>query len=69
MNILKKVARKYKTDIAEVEREINKAIAVGMSDSDPEVQAKWRELFPDGRTPTPEELIITLAKEVQKHKI
>lgn len=66
MNIYKAVARKYKTTPDEVETEMKKAIEAGMANPDPKIQAKWRELFPDGKTPTPEAFIAVVAKEVSK---
>ncbi len=63
---LKQVAARNGTNIEEVRMEIDHAIQTGMSNPDPAVQAKWRELFPDGRIPTAEEVLSLLADEAKQ---
>lgn len=36
------------------------------NNSDPKVQAMWKELFPDGKEPTPEQFIRVLSDVVRQ---
>jgi len=60
--ILKAVAQKNNTTTENVLREMEVAIAIGMNDPDPEVQAKWRQIPCKGNRPTPEDVIMYYAK-------
>lgn len=51
--------------VAEVREEIQKAIDIGMSSSDPAVQEKWSKMPCRGEKPTPEEVVIYLSKQAQ----
>lgn len=62
--ILMRIAAENNTTVAEVRREISLAIEEGMKNSDPTVQKKWRAMSRTGGTPTPEEAIIALSKEL-----
>ena len=64
--ILIKIAADNHTTVAEVRKEISIAIEEGMKSSDPEIQKKWRAMSRTGGTPTPEEAIICLSKEIKK---
>ena len=59
--ILKAVAQKNNTTTEDVLREMEAAIAIGMNDPDPEIQAKWRQIPRKGDCPTPEEVIMYYA--------
>ena len=50
--------------VAEVREEIQKAIDIGMSSSDPAVQEKWGKMPCRGERPTPEEVVLYLSKQV-----
>lgn len=63
-NILMQVAAENNTTVAEVRREISIAIEAGMNNPDPEIQKKWKAMSRTGGTPTPEEAIIALTKEI-----
>lgn len=63
--ILKEIARQEGVSLTTVYEEINTAIQIGISDSDSQAHTYWQKLFP-GQTPTPEELITILSKEVKK---
>lgn len=70
MNVIKKVAKAHGVSVKEVREEMQKAIRAGRESSDPNAQAMWNRLFPDGKEPTPEEFILkvaTLAKSQGKY--
>mgnify|MGYP000012445972 CR=1 FL=1 len=50
----------------EIIGEIEKAIKIGMGNSDPKVQKKWKELYGENRTPTAEKLITKIAEYIVK---
>lgn len=62
--ILIQVAAENNTTVEEVRREITFAIEQAMNSSDPEIQKKWRAMSRTGGTPTPEEAIRALTKEL-----
>ena len=68
MKVIKKVAKENNISEKEVREEMLKAIRAGRENPDPEVQARWNELFPDGKEPTPEEFIKTIAQYILKEK-
>ena len=55
------VARNAGVSPESVRRDIQIAIEEAMRNCDPAVRTRWRALFPDGRVPTPEELIEAVA--------
>jgi len=61
MNVIKKVAKAHGVSAKEVREEMLKAIRAGRENPDPNVQAMWKRLFPDGKEPTPEEFIRVVA--------
>lgn len=65
MNVLKRVAKAHGVTEKEVREEMQKAIRAGRESSDPNAQAMWNRLFPDGKEPTLEEFIRVLAGEVR----
>ncbi|MDL2301021.1 hypothetical protein LJC58_01555 [Lachnospiraceae bacterium OttesenSCG-928-D06] len=62
---LKKIAKKEGISVAEVKHEIEVAIAFGKSNPDNRIQQRWKEVLSKGETPTPEEVILQLAKKVK----
>lgn len=48
---------------------IEVAIQDAMSDPDPAVQAKWKEIAPDGGPVTPEQVIAWAAKKVKRGNV
>jgi hypothetical protein len=50
--------------LQEVRREIEIAIEIGMSSSNPNVQRKWNQIPCRGEKPTPDELIRYLSQKV-----
>lgn len=64
MNVIKEVAKQNKTTPYEVKREISFAIQQGFNNPDPQIQAVWKRLFPDGKQPSPEEFIKVLSHEI-----
>ena len=64
-NALKQIAMRDGKTTAEVRREIQKVMFVGMCSQDPKVQAYWKRIPCDGDVPTPEEVIVFLADEVR----
>lgn len=65
MNVIKKVAKAHRVSVKEVREEMLKAIRAGRENPDPNVQAMWSRLFPDGKEPTPEEFIRVIAGVVK----
>lgn len=63
---LEAVAKEHGVTVEEVRRSISEAIEAAMKSTDPLVQARWRKMFPDGHTPTPEEMIQRCVMELQK---
>ncbi len=64
MSNIQKTAKFYGVSAEKVRDEISFAIKIAKSNTDPQVQAKWNELFPNGKEPTPEELIETIKRKV-----
>jgi len=59
--ILKEVAKKNNTNPFHVHQEIKRVIDIGFENPDPEVHARWVQISPSGKKPTPEELIFYIA--------
>lgn len=62
---LRKIAKKEGISVAEVKHEIEIAIAYGQSNPDTKIQKEWQAVSCKGETPTPEEVILQLAKKVK----
>ena len=58
---LQDVALRHNTTVEEVRKEIKLAMLAGLCNTDPSVQAKWKEIPCAGEVPTPEELIAYIA--------
>lgn len=62
------VARKEHKSIEEIRRAIMEAIQEGLGNTNPEVQAMWKQIPCREDTPTPEELIIWAKKKLQSNE-
>jgi transposase-like protein len=62
---IREVARREGVRPEVVYTEIQKAIEAGYTSPDPEVQAYWRKIAPDGAVPTPEQVIEILSREIK----
>lgn len=62
-----KIARKEGISVDEVRREIQKAIDDAMQSDDPAVQAYWKKIKCKGEKPTPEEVVLYIAKQVKAY--
>ena len=62
-----KIARKEGISVDEVRQEIQKAIDDAMQSDDPAVQAYWRKIKFKGDKPTPEEVVLYIAKQVKSY--
>lgn len=65
-DILEKVAEKNGITRDEVESEIQKAIKEAMKSRQPKTQQFWKEVAPDGQTPSAETVITLIAKKVNE---
>ena len=65
--IIKQVAKQNGVTPVEVEREIKEAIRIGMTSSDPLVQARWKLISPSGNPPTVDEFLTYLYSEIKPH--
>ena len=61
---LREVARQNNTTLEEVKKEIRLAMLTGLCNTDPAVQARWKDIPCAGEVPTPEELIAYVATMV-----
>lgn len=61
---LQEVALRNRTTVEEVRKEIKLAMLAGLCNTDPAVQAKWRDIPCAGEVPTPEELITYIVGKV-----
>lgn len=60
-----KIAMREGISVAEVREEIQKAIDEAMKSNDPAVQAYWKKMSYKGEKPTPEEVVVYIATQVQ----
>ncbi len=47
--IIRRIARENNTTPKQVEREMKEAIRAGMASDDPQAQAIWKQIAPDGK--------------------
>lgn len=66
--IIKTIAIREGVSEAKVYDQIKTAIFLGFNNPDSAVKAYWQKISPDGKMPTPEQFIKTLAKEVNTKK-
>ena len=64
---LEAVAKKYGVSIEEVKREIDLAIESAQNHPNKEAQAFWDSIPREGNMPTPEEVIMFIAKMESRH--
>lgn len=62
---IRKIATCEGISVQEVREEMVKAMQVALQSTDPEVKAKWKQIPCKGESPTPEEFIIHMAKQVK----
>ena len=62
-NIIRQIAKQNGVTPAEVKRDIQEAIRIGMASSDPNVQAHWKRMSPNGSEPTLEEVLTYLISQ------
>lgn len=62
--IIKTIARQEGVSVTEVIKEMENSIEKAKNSPDPKKQAEFKRLFGD-RTPTPEEFIHTVARELK----
>ncbi|MDD3279143.1 MAG: hypothetical protein PHG16_09745 [Lachnospiraceae bacterium] len=67
LNVLETVAKQHGVSVAEVRREMELSIAEAKNNPDTAKQAEFKKLFGD-KTPTPEEFIMKISREVSKGK-
>lgn len=65
-DILEKVAVSNGVTRDEVESEIQKVIKEAMKSRQPQAQRFWKEVAPDGQTPSAETVITLIAKKVNE---
>lgn len=65
MDVIKTIAKENGVSTKEVYDEMTKAIRAAKENPDPKVQMMWKCLFPNGKEPTPEKFINTLAEAVK----
>lgn len=56
--LMKQMAEDENTTLEQVRQDIADAVRVAMTNPDPDIQAKWRKIAKDGKTPTPEEFML-----------
>lgn len=62
-----KIAQKEGISVSEVRREIQIAIDDAIKSDDPAIQAFWKKMKCSNGKPTPEEVVIFLAKQVKSY--
>lgn len=67
-NIFKEVARKENVSEEEVKSEISKVIRLAMQSDKPQARALWNKIAPDGKEPSPEEVIEKISAIIKKRK-
>lgn len=63
---IRKVAAREGISVQDVREEMLKAMQAGLQSTDPKTKAMWKQIPCKGETPTPEELIAHMAKQVQQ---
>ena len=65
LKAFKEIATRKGISVAEVRKEIQKAIDIASASPDPVVEEQWRRMPYRGKKPTPEDVVIYLAKQVK----
>jgi len=63
---ISKLARRKGVSEAEIRKEIQIAIDMGMANPDPNARALWEEMMRKGIKPTPDEFIVYMAERVKR---
>lgn len=63
----KKIAKSEGISVNEVKQEIQKAIDDAIQSDDPAVQAYWKKMKYKGEKPTPEEVVLYIARQVKAY--
>lgn len=63
--IIRQIAKQHGVTPQEVERDMKEAIRAGMSSTDPQAQALWKQIAPDGKEPSIETFLKFCAGQVQ----
>ena len=50
--IIRRIAREHNVTPKQVEEDIKEAIRAGMASNDPQAQAIWKQIAPDGKEPS-----------------
>lgn len=66
-DLFKAIAKANDIPVTELKKEIQLAIEIAQNSPDPKKQAEFRKYFGD-RTPTPEEFVYVLTKEITKNQ-
>lgn len=69
MAALKQIAAREEITVEQVRQEIQEAIDIGMAACNPLVQAAWKSIPCKGDKPTPEEVIVHICRQVQRHEV
>ena len=64
-NIIRQIAKEHGVTPAEVKKDMQEAIRIGMSSTDPVAQAYWKRIAPTGKEPTVEEFLAFFTSEVR----
>lgn len=62
---LEKMAKENGMTVAEVEREMTRAIRAAMNSPDLRIRERWKEIAPNGREPSVEEFLNYCAKSIK----
>ena len=62
---IEKIAEREGISVESVYAEMQKAIEAGYSNPDPVIQEYWKKIAPDGKMPTPEQVIEILSKKIK----
>lgn len=67
-NIFKEIAKSENVSEEVVRKEISEVIRLAMGSDNKNAKAFWNEIAPDGREPSPEEVIEKIAFLIKKRK-
>ena len=63
---IKKIAAREGISVEAVREEMIKAMQAALQSTSPEIKAKWEQIPCKGESPTPEEFIVHMAKQVMQ---
>ncbi len=67
-DVFKEIAKSENISEEEVRSEISNAIRLAMKSDSPQAKAFWSEISPDGKEPSPEEVVEKIAFIIKKRK-